>query len=169
MVLFMPNVLHADDCMKYKSSGSKYFHEASFDAYCVGYGRSAAIALFIQCADIHNFFIHSSVFLRMAHLVAMNGVRCVIATAALVACAVHIFRSSEARPVHFSNYLKLLEHFVNKVNVIRGPVHYIVSFMLFAHAHTLQIHATHTCICYSTCKHTCTYCSVYYSTGFWWR
>lgn len=40
MVLFMPNVQHAHDCTKYQSSESKYFHEASFDAYCVGYGRS---------------------------------------------------------------------------------------------------------------------------------
>ena len=35
-------------------------------------------------------------------------------------------RSSEARPVPFSNYLKLLEYLVNKVNVIRGPVPYMV-------------------------------------------
>lgn len=39
-------------------------------------------------------------------------------------------RSSEARPVPFSNYLKLVECFVNKVNVIRGPVHYLVSIYL---------------------------------------
>ena len=39
-------------------------------------------------------------------------------------------RSSEARPVPFSNYLKLLEYLVNKVNVIRGPVPYMVRIYL---------------------------------------
>ena len=43
VVLFMPNVIHAHDCEKYKSGETKYFHEASFDAYCVGYGESTIL------------------------------------------------------------------------------------------------------------------------------
>ena len=81
VVLFMPNVFHANDCEKYKSGETKYFHEASFDAYCVGYGKSTILlfaCLYVHCAGIPSFFF-SLVFLRMAHLVAMNGVRCVTA------------------------------------------------------------------------------------------
>ena len=38
MVLFTPNITHANDCKKY-NNGNKYFHEAGFDAFCVGFGK----------------------------------------------------------------------------------------------------------------------------------
>lgn len=40
MVLFMPDIVHASDCKRYSNSnGKKYFHEAGFDAFCVGFGK----------------------------------------------------------------------------------------------------------------------------------
>lgn len=40
LVLFTPDITHASDCKKYNNNnGSKYFHEAGFDAFCVGFGK----------------------------------------------------------------------------------------------------------------------------------
>lgn len=36
-------------------------------------------------------------------------------------------RSTEAQPVHLRQYFRLIEPFINRVNLIRGPVPYIVS------------------------------------------
>jgi len=95
VVLFMPNVLHAHECVKYKSSEIKYFHEASFDAYCVGYGKSAI------CMSVCTVYSNLLVFLRIAHLVAMNGVRCVTATAILVVCTVPVLGQVKQSLYHF--------------------------------------------------------------------
>ena len=38
MVLFTPDIIHANDCKRYKN-GTRHFHEAGFDAFCVGLGK----------------------------------------------------------------------------------------------------------------------------------
>jgi poly(A)-specific ribonuclease len=48
------------------------------------------------------------VFLRVAHLLAMKNVK-----------------STEAQAVQMRRYFKLVEPFTNRVNLIRGPIHYI--------------------------------------------
>lgn len=81
--LYSPEVTHSQDCQRYNSQ--RVFHEAGFDAHCVGF-----------------------VFLRVAHLLAMKGVR-----------------SVDAQTVPLKRYFKLVEQFINRVNLIRGPIHYI--------------------------------------------
>jgi hypothetical protein len=82
-VLFSPDISHAEDYQKYNDQ--RVFHEAGFDAYCVGF-----------------------VFLRIAHLLAMKDMK-----------------STDARPVHVKQYFRIVEPFTNRINLIRGPFHYI--------------------------------------------
>jgi len=35
------------------------------------------------------------------------------------------FRSSDAHPVHLKQYFHLMEHYTNRINLIRGPTHFI--------------------------------------------
>ena len=37
-------------------------------------------------------------------------------------------RSTDARPVHVKQYFRIVEPFTNRINLIRGPFHYIVSW-----------------------------------------
>lgn len=50
----MPTIIHAGDCTKYSDNG-KYFHEAGFDAFCVGFGELLLQALLVQYTNIINF------------------------------------------------------------------------------------------------------------------
>ena len=38
MVLFTPDIIHGSDCKRY-NTGHRHFHEAGFDAFCVGFGK----------------------------------------------------------------------------------------------------------------------------------
>ena len=82
-LLHSPVVCHAPDCKRY-SSGT-YFHEAAYDAFCVG-----------------------TVFLRLAHLMAMKGLS-----------------SMEAYPVACHVYFQKLQPYTNKINVSRGPLNFV--------------------------------------------
>uniref|UniRef100_A0A1X7VK92 Uncharacterized protein n=1 Tax=Amphimedon queenslandica TaxID=400682 RepID=A0A1X7VK92_AMPQE len=81
-VIYAPDVVHSPDSSRYGET--KCFHEAAYDAYCVGY-----------------------VFLKMAHFLAISNM-------------------SHPRPVHFKQYLKTIEPYSNRINLVHGPINYIV-------------------------------------------
>lgn len=42
-------------------------------------------------------------------------------------------RSSSARPVHINQYFKFVEPYSNRINLIQGPIRYIVSWLEYVY------------------------------------
>lgn len=56
------------------------------------------------------------------------------------------FRSSDAHPVHLKQYFHLMEHYTNRINLIRGPTHFIVCYVTQSVVTALMYP------CYRTCS-----------------
>lgn len=82
-LLHTPVICHASAYERYRDG--THFHEAAFDAFCVG-----------------------AVFLRLAHLAAMNGLS-----------------SMEAYPVSCKVYFQKLKPYTNKIAMTRGPFSFV--------------------------------------------